>query len=217
MISRSPSRPGRRQVAPLGGTLAGEAGGRPALARSLPPRDRSRRTGAGVSLSIPSRRGAGAEDRAQPTLRRPAPRMARARILLVDGGAHRGPSRRPPHVILARGAPFPQLRVMRARAGVPTVSGASALLRDFRPAALPTPTARRRGRLGLIATVRQEVFGVSRDPDVGQKRFQVHLSRGHGRQHRTHIRQRFDPMALGPGQDAETDRRCLTALVTPDK
>ena len=91
------------------------------------------------------------------------------------------------------------------------------MFRGIRPASLPTATTRHRGRLSLIATIGQEVLGVSGDPDVGQQRLQVHFVRGQGHQHRTHIRQRFDPMALGPGQDAETDRRRLTALVTPDK
>jgi hypothetical protein len=48
-------------------------------------------------------------------------------------------------------------------------------------------------------------------------RLQVHLVQRQGHQQRTHIRERFDPMSLGAGQDAETDRRGLTALVTPDK
>jgi hypothetical protein len=91
------------------------------------------------------------------------------------------------------------------------------VFRDFRSAALPTATTRDRGRLGLIATICQEVLGVSGDPDVGQQRFQVHLVRGQGHQQRTNIRERLYPMSLGPGQDAETDRRGLTALVTPDE
>jgi hypothetical protein len=43
------------------------------------------------------------------------------------------------------------------------------------PASLPTAPTRDRGRLSLNATIRQEVLGVSGDPDVGQQRFQVHL------------------------------------------
>jgi hypothetical protein len=91
------------------------------------------------------------------------------------------------------------------------------VFRGFRAASLPTATTRHCGRLSLIAAIGQEVLGVSSDPEVGQQRLQVHLVRGQGHQQRTHIRERFDPMALGPGQDAETDRRGLTALVTPDK
>ena len=122
-----------------------------------------------------------------------------------------------PHTIPVRGAPVPQPRAVHTPASTAAISGASAVFRGFRPASLPTATTRDRRRLRLIATVRQEVLGVRRDPHVGQQRLQVHLGRGQGRQQRTHIRQRFDPMALGPGQDAETDRRRLTALVTPDK
>jgi hypothetical protein len=91
------------------------------------------------------------------------------------------------------------------------------VFRGFGPSSLPTATTLDRGRLSLIATIRQEVLGVSGDPDVGQQRLQVHLVRGQGHQQCTHIRQRFDPMSLGPGQDAETDRRRLTAPITPDK
>jgi hypothetical protein len=50
------------------------------------------------------------------------------------------------------------------------ISGASAVFRGFRPAALPTATTRDRSRLGLIAAILQEVLGVSGDPDVGQQR-----------------------------------------------
>ena len=37
------------------------------------------------------------------------------------------------------------------------------MFRGFRPASLPTATTRHRGRLSLIATIRQEGLGVSRD------------------------------------------------------
>jgi hypothetical protein len=33
------------------------------------------------------------------------------------------------------------------------------------------------GRRSLIATIREEVLGVSRDPDVGQQQLSVHLLR----------------------------------------
>jgi hypothetical protein len=49
------------------------------------------------------------------------------------------------------------------------MSGASAVFRGFRPAPLPTATTRDRGRLSLIAAIRQEVLGVSGDPDVRQQ------------------------------------------------
>jgi hypothetical protein len=52
-------------------------------------------------------------------------------------------------MIPARGAPFHQLRVVRTRAGGPSVSGASAMFRGFRPAALTTVTAR-----GAIVTTK---------------------------------------------------------------
>ena len=122
-----------------------------------------------------------------------------------------------PHSNPVRRAPVPQPRAVPAPARTSAISGASAVFRGFRPASLPTATTRDRRRLRLIAAVREEVLGMRLDPRVRQQRLQLHLSRGHGRQQRTHIRQRFDPMALGPGQDAETDRRRLTALVTPDK
>ena len=50
-------------------------------------------------------------------------------------------------------------------------SGASAVFRGFRPASLPTATTRDRGRLSLIATIRQEVLGVPRSSalDVAPK------------------------------------------------
>jgi hypothetical protein len=91
------------------------------------------------------------------------------------------------------------------------------MFRGFRPASLPTATTRDRGRLSLIAAIRQEVLGVSGDPDVRQQRLRFYLVRGQGHQRPTYIRERFDSMALGPGQDAETDRRGLTAPVVPDK
>jgi hypothetical protein len=68
----------------------------------------------------------------------------------------------------------------------------------FRTSSLAAATTRDRGRLSLIAAGRQEVLGVSGDPDVAQQRVQVHLVRGQGRQQRTRIHQLFDPMALGP-------------------
>jgi hypothetical protein len=49
------------------------------------------------------------------------------------------------------------------------------VFRGFRPASLPTATTRTRGRLSLIAAIREEVLGVSGDPDVGQERLPVHV------------------------------------------
>jgi hypothetical protein len=90
-----------------------------------------------------------------------------------------------PHMIPARGAPVPQSRAVHPPASTAAVSGASDVLRDFRPAALPTATTRDRGHLTLIATIRQEVIGVSGDPEVGQQRLQVYLVRRQGHQQRT--------------------------------
>ncbi len=99
----------------------------------------------------------------------------------------------------------------------PTLREGSIVFRGFLPAALPPATTRGRGCLGGVTTIRQQSLGVSRDPDVGQKRFQIHHSRGQGRQQRTHIRQRFDSMTLGFGQDRETDRRRLASLVAAEE
>ena len=82
-----------------------------------------------------------------------------------------------PHTIPVRGAPVPLPRAGHTPASTAAISGASAVFRGFRPASLPTATTRDRGRRGLIATIRQEVLGVSGDPDVGQQRLQVHLFR----------------------------------------
>jgi hypothetical protein len=59
------------------------------------------------------------------------------------------------------------------------------VFRGFGPASLPTATTRERGRLSLIASIGQEVLGVSGDPSVGQERLQVHLVRGQSHQQRT--------------------------------
>src|SRR5262249_10542375 len=85
------------------------------------------------------------------------------------------------------------------------------------PASLATATTRARGCLRLFATIRQEVLGMSGDPDIGQQRLQIHIVRRQGRQQRSHIRKRLGPVPLGPGQDAEADRRCLAPLIAPDE
>ena len=90
-----------------------------------------------------------------------------------------------PRMIPARGAPVPQLRAVHTPASIAAISGASAVFRGFRPASLPMAATRDRGRLSLIATIGQEVLGVSGDPDVGQRRLQVHLVRRQGCQQRT--------------------------------
>jgi hypothetical protein len=100
-----------------------------------------------------------------------------------------------PHTIPVRGALVPQSRALHTPGSTTAISGVSAVFQGFRPASLPTATTRDRGRLSLIATIRQEVLGVSGDPDVGQQRLQVHLVRGQGHQQRTHIRALFDLMA----------------------
>src|SRR5262249_56509239 len=82
-----------------------------------------------------------------------------------------------PHVIPARRAPVPPSRVLPDQASAAAISGASAAFRGFRPASLPTATTRDRSRLSLIATIRQEVLGVSGDPDVGPQRLPVHRLR----------------------------------------
>ncbi len=74
-----------------------------------------------------------------------------------------------PHTIPVRGAPVPQSRAVHTPASTAAISGASAVFRGFRPASLPTATTRDRGRLRLIAAIRQEVLGVSGDPNVGQE------------------------------------------------
>jgi hypothetical protein len=71
-------------------------------------------------------------------------------------------------MISPRGGLVPKSRVVHAPTSAVTVSGASAVLRDFRPAALPAATTRRRGRLSLIATIGQEVLGVSGDQTSGK-------------------------------------------------
>jgi len=66
----------------------------------------------------------------------------------------------------ARGAPVSQSRAVHTPANTPVISRASALFQGFRPASLPTATTGDRGRLSLIATILQEVLGVSGDPGV---------------------------------------------------
>jgi hypothetical protein len=82
-----------------------------------------------------------------------------------------------PHTIPVRGAPVPQARAGHTPASTAAISGTSAVFRGVSPASLPTATTRDRSRLSLIAAIRQEVLGVSGDPDVGQQRLQVHLGR----------------------------------------
>jgi hypothetical protein len=72
-----------------------------------------------------------------------------------------------------------------------------------------------RGSRRLIAPIRQEVHRVRRDPHVGQERLQVHFVGGQGNQYRSHIRKLFDAIALGIGQNGETDRRRLAPLIAP--
>src|SRR5262249_17566225 len=54
-------------------------------------------------------------------------------------------------------------------------------LSDDRTAEGPTTTARARGGLGLIATVRQQVLRVRRDPEVGQERTRATVTPCHAR------------------------------------
>ena len=54
-------------------------------------------------------------------------------------------------------------------------------LSDARTAEGPTTTARARGGLGLIATVRQQVLRVRRDPEVGQERTRATVTPCHAR------------------------------------
>jgi hypothetical protein len=84
------------------------------------------------------------------------------------------------------------------------------------PALLAPPLPRAGGRLCLIAAVLQEVFGMPGDPDVGQERPQIHVSRGQSDQQLTDIRERLDPVSLGAGKDAHQDRRGLPASSTPE-
>jgi hypothetical protein len=72
---------------------------------------------------------------------------------------------------------------------------------DFRlaPAFLATPLPRSGGRLGLIAAVLQEVLGMRGDPNVGQERPQIHVSRGESDQQLADIFERLDPAPLGAG------------------
>src|SRR4051794_38813705 len=74
------------------------------------------------------------------------------------GGRRRAPRSRSvnPHTIPVRGAPVPQFRAVHTPASTAVLSGASAVFQVFRPAALPTATTRDRGRLSLLATIRQE-------------------------------------------------------------
>src|SRR5262245_56018849 len=68
-------------------------------------------------------------------------------------------------MIPVRGAPVPQCRAVDTPASTAANSGASAASRGFRPTSLPIATTRDRGRLSLIATIRQEVLGVRGDPE----------------------------------------------------
>lgn len=119
-------------------------------------------------LSPGRRWTAASADRAQSTLRTRAADGARSKGL---GGRRRAPRSCSvnPHVIPVRGAPVPQPWAVPTPASTAAISGASAVFRGFGPASLPTATTRDRGRLSLIATIRQEVLGVSGDPDVGQQ------------------------------------------------
>ena len=73
-----------------------------------------------------------------------------------------------PRMIPPRGVPVPQSRAVHTPASTPVISGASAVFRGSRPASLPTATTRDRGRLSLIATIRQEVRGVRRSSALGE-------------------------------------------------
>jgi hypothetical protein len=63
-----------------------------------------------------------------------------------------------PHLILVRSAPVPQSRAVHTRASTAATSGDSAAFRDFCPASLPTAMTRDRGRLSLVATMRQQAL-----------------------------------------------------------
>jgi hypothetical protein len=93
---------------------------------------------------------------------------------LADDGAHRGPARGIPHDPGAQGSgctvsdythPSQHRGRLRGFGGVPGLP----------PGGAPDGDERDRGRLSLIATIRQEVLGVSGDPDLGQQRLPVHL------------------------------------------
>ena len=68
-------------------------------------------------------------------------------------------------------------------------SGAQARLPGLLPAD-HSSSSYVRGGFGLIATIGQDMLRMRRDPDVGQKRFQVHLVRREGSQQSSHIRAR---------------------------
>ena len=68
-----------------------------------------------------------------------------------------------------------QSRAVHTPGSTAALSGASAVFRGFRPAEGAT-TARARGDLSLIPTVRQQVLRVRRDPDVGQERTRATVS-----------------------------------------
>jgi hypothetical protein len=87
-----------------------------------------------------------------------------------------------PHTIPVRGAPVSQPWAGHTAASTAAISGASAVFRGFRPASLPTATSRIRSRLGLIATVLEDVLRVRRDPHIGQERLQFHVTRRDGDQ-----------------------------------
>jgi hypothetical protein len=80
------------------------------------------------------------------------------------------------HTIPVRGAPVPQRRAGHTPAGTAATSEPSAVFRGFRSASLPTGTTRGR-RVRLIATMRQEVVGVSGDPDVGMRAVRTAIRR----------------------------------------
>jgi hypothetical protein len=87
-----------------------------------------------------------------------------------------------PHTIPLRGTPVPQSQAVHTPSSTAAISGASAVFLDFRPASLPTATSRIRSRLGLIATVLEDVLQVRRDPHVGQERLQFYVTRRQGDQ-----------------------------------
>jgi hypothetical protein len=93
-----------------------------------------------------------------------------AQVLKDDRVLYAGCQQSVPHVDSL------QSRAVHTPASTAALSGASAVFRGSRPASLPTATTRHRGRLSLIATIRQEVLGVSGDPDVGQERPQIHVN-----------------------------------------
>jgi hypothetical protein len=176
MISKAVPRCDRRRAVTsqprLVGSPVASGGGRVLTAMS------HRRRSDACMDSSPGRRWAAAPaDRAPSTLRMRASDGSRSTEF---GGRRRAPRSCSgnPHMNPLRGAPVPQSRAVHTPASTAAISAASAVFRGFRPTSLPTATTRDRGRLSLIAAIRQEVLGVSGDPDVGQQRRQVHLVRG---------------------------------------